>query len=59
VRSLFFGAAICAWQLVIPSFGTIAGPFQIVALQFSADHAGEVSFELTLESAGQLTFTVL
>jgi TP901-1 family phage major tail protein len=59
VRSLFFGAAVCAWQLVIPSFGTIAGPFQIVALQFSADHAGEVTFELTLESAGQLTFTVL
>jgi TP901-1 family phage major tail protein len=59
VRSLFFGAGICAWQLVIPGFGTIAGPFQIVALQFSADHAGEVTFELTLESAGQLTFTVL
>jgi TP901-1 family phage major tail protein len=59
VRSLFFGAGICAWQLVIPGFGTIAGPFQIVALQFSADHAGEVTFELTLESAGQLTLTVL
>ena len=59
VRGLFFGAAICNLQLVIPGFGTVAGPFQITALQFSADYAGEVTFELTLESAGQLSFTVL
>ncbi len=59
VRSLFFGGAICAWQLVIPSFGTVAGPFQVTSLQFSADHAGEVTFDLALESAGELTFTAL
>jgi predicted secreted protein len=34
----------------------VEGPFQIVALEFSADHAGEVTFELALESAGQLSF---
>jgi TP901-1 family phage major tail protein len=59
VRGLFFGGTICTWQLVIPSFGTVAGPFQITSLQFSADHAGEVTFDLALESAGELTFTAL
>src|SRR5690606_27882864 len=57
IRSLFFAGTIRSWQLILPDFGTVEGPFQIVALEFAADHAGEVTFELALESAGQLTFT--
>jgi TP901-1 family phage major tail protein len=56
IRSLFFAGTIRNWQLILPDFGTVEGPFQIVALEFSADHAGEVTFELALESAGQLSF---
>ncbi len=56
IRSLFFAGTIRSWQLILPDFGTVEGPFQIVALEFSADHAGEVTFELALESAGQLSF---
>jgi TP901-1 family phage major tail protein len=59
MRSLFFAGTIRNWQLILPDFGTIEGPFQIVALEFSADHAGEVTFELALESAGALSFAVL
>lgn len=58
IRALFFAGTIRNWQLILPDFGTVEGPFQIVALEFSADHAGEVTFELALESAGQLGFTV-
>ncbi len=57
IRALFFAGTIRNWQLVIPDFGTVEGPFQIVALEFAADHAGEVTFDMALESAGQLTFT--
>ena len=56
IRSLFFAGTIRNWQLILPDFGTVEGPCQIVALEFSADHAGEVTFELALESAGQLGF---
>ncbi len=56
IRSLFFAGTIRNWQLVLPDFGTIEGPFQIVALEFSGSHDGEVTFELALESAGQLGF---
>lgn len=56
VRSAFFAASILIFQVVIPSFGTISGPFQITALEYSGEHNGEVRFELALESAGQLTF---
>jgi len=56
IREIFFGGTIRNWQLILPDFGTIEGPFQITALEFSGDHAGEVTFELALESAGEVTF---
>lgn len=57
IRDIFFGGTIRDWQLILPDFGTIAGAFQITALEFSADHAGEVTFDIALESAGEMTFT--
>lgn len=57
VRSLFFNGTIRNWQIIIPDFGTIEGEFQIVSLEFSANHQSEVSFELALESAGAIAFT--
>lgn len=59
IRALFFAGTIRDWQLILPDFGTVAGPFQIVALEFAADHAGEVTFELALESAGELGFSAV
>ncbi len=57
VRGLFFNAHIRDWQVIIPDFGTVEGPFQISALEYAGEYNGEVKFELALESAGQLTFT--
>jgi TP901-1 family phage major tail protein len=59
IRVLFFGGTIRRWQLVLPDFGIVEGPFQIVALEFSADHAGEVTFDLALESAGEVSFAAI
>jgi TP901-1 family phage major tail protein len=59
VRQYLFDGTIRPWQAVIPDFGTIAGPFQITHLEYSGRHDGEVAFELTLDSAGPLTFTAL
>ena len=59
VRSAFFSGTIFNWQLVIPAFGTVTGPFQIVALDYSGAHDGELLFELSLESAGALVFGAL
>ncbi|MDO9126949.1 MAG: phage major tail protein, TP901-1 family, partial [Parvibaculum sp.] len=56
VRQIFFDGAIRNWQVVIPDFGTVQGPFQITALEFSGEHDGEVSFDLALESAGEIAF---
>ncbi|CDZ66476.1 MULTISPECIES: phage major tail protein, TP901-1 family [Neorhizobium] len=59
VRAAFFAGSILAWQILIPAFGTVTGPFQVTALEYSGEHNGEIRFELALESAGSLTFGVL
>jgi TP901-1 family phage major tail protein len=56
IRMNFFDGAIVDWQLAIPDFGVVEGPFQITALEYSGNHDGEVTFEVALESAGQVSF---
>ncbi len=57
VRAAFFNSVIGAWQIIIPGFGTIEGPFQIANLDYAGDHDGEATMSLALESAGALVFT--
>jgi TP901-1 family phage major tail protein len=56
VRQYFFDGTIRDWQLIVPDFGTVEGPFQISAFELTGRHDAEVAFELSLESAGELTF---
>lgn len=58
-RQIFFDGEIPAFQVVIPDFGTVEGPFQISALDYAGSHNGEATYEVTLASAGALTFTAL
>lgn len=59
IRTAFFNGTIKSWQIVIPDFGVVAGPFQITSLEFTGKHDGEVGFDIALESAGELTFTAI
>jgi TP901-1 family phage major tail protein len=59
IRQMFFDSVVKTWQIIIPDFGRIEGPFHISSLDYRGEHAGEVTFELALESAGALTFTAI
>jgi TP901-1 family phage major tail protein len=59
VRSYVFGGTIRDWQVVIPDFGTVEGPFQISTFELTGRHDGEVAFEIALESGGELTFAAV
>jgi TP901-1 family phage major tail protein len=59
VRTLFFDGSIRPWQVVVPDFGTISGPFQVTGLEYAGAHDGEVSYELALESAGTIAFAAV
>src|SRR5919107_3060780 len=46
LRQVFFDGAIETYQVIVPDFGRIDGPFQITTLEYRGDHAGEVSFDM-------------
>jgi TP901-1 family phage major tail protein len=56
MRQTFFDGAVKNFQVVIPDFGTVTGAFQISSLELAGEHDGEVTYELALESAGEVTF---
>ena len=56
VRQYVFNGTIRDWQVIIPDFGTVQGPFQIATFELTGRHDAEVAFELALDSAGELTF---
>jgi TP901-1 family phage major tail protein len=58
-RAIFFGGETPDFQVVIPDFGTVQGPFQVTALDYAGTHDGEATYELALASAGVLDFTAL
>lgn len=57
IRQSFFDQSARTWQLVIPGFGMVAGPFLVAALEYAGQFDGEATFALTLASAGALAFT--
>lgn len=58
-RQLFFQGGVEAYQIIIPSFGIVEGPFQITGLEYAGSYNGEATYELSLASAGALTFTAI
>lgn len=59
VRSYYFNTIIRNWQITIPDFGLIEGAFQISGFEYAGGYNNEMSFELTLDSAGPLSFAVI
>jgi TP901-1 family phage major tail protein len=58
-RQIFFDAEVPAFQVIIPDFGIVEGPFQVTSIEYAGSHNGEATYELSMASAGALSFTVL
>ena len=56
LRRVFFDQIIPAFEIVIPDFGTVSGPFQVTSLEYAGNHDGEATFEVAMVSAGALSF---
>ena len=59
VRQAFFDQSAQDWQLVIPGFGTLTGPFILASLDYAGRHDREASWSLSLASAGAIVFEAL
>jgi len=55
-RQIFFDASTPQFQVIIPDFGTVQGPFQVTAIDYAGNHNSEVTYEISLASAGALVF---
>ncbi|MFX0542399.1 phage major tail protein, TP901-1 family [Roseovarius sp. S4756] len=58
-RQIFFDGETPDFQVVIPDFGIVEGPFQVTSIEYSGTHDGEATYELSLASAGRLIFTAI
>jgi TP901-1 family phage major tail protein len=56
LRTAFFDQTCPNFQVVIPSFGTVTGPFKLTALSYDGPYDGELKLSLALASAGALAF---
>lgn len=59
IRAAFFAQGAINAQMILPGFGTIAGPVLVTSLTYGGTFKGEATFELTLSSAGEPSFTAL
>lgn len=59
VEGLARSKALHKWQIIVPDFGTYEAEFQITDLEFSGEHNGELTYSLTLESSGAVTFAAI
>jgi TP901-1 family phage major tail protein len=58
-RQIFFSGTVEMFQVIIPDFGIVEGPFQITAIEYAGSYNGEATYELSLASAGALSFTAI
>lgn len=56
IRAAYFAGETTTYQMVIPGFGVLQGPFVITELVYGGEHAGEAIFSIRLASAGVVTF---
>lgn len=58
-RQVFFDGELPQFQIIIPDFGQVTGPFQITSLEYAGTHDGEATYEIAMASAGALTFEAM
>ncbi len=58
-RAIFFAGETPVFQVIIPNFGIIEGPFLITSIEYAGQHDGEATYELSLASAGAIRFEAI
>lgn len=58
-RQIFFDGETSEFQVIIPDFGIVEGAFQLTSIEYAGSYNGEATYEVSLASAGKLTFTAV
>lgn len=57
LRTKMNATSFSNFQFVIPDFGTYAGAFMVESLSYAGEYNGEVTYSVTLQSSGAITYT--
>lgn len=57
LRTAFGASSFKNYQVIVPDFGTYEGAFMIASLEYAGEYNGEVTYSVTLESSGAISFT--
>lgn len=58
-RQIFFDGEVPNFQVIVPDFGVVEGAFMITSIEYAGSHNGEATYEMSLASAGALSFVAL
>tara|TARA_R100000995_G_scaffold61426_1_gene31322 strand:+ start:1947 stop:2360 length:414 start_codon:yes stop_codon:yes gene_type:complete len=59
VRTAFAASTFSNFQTIIPDFGTFTGSMQVVSIEYAGSYNGEVTYSMSFESAGAITFATV
>ena len=59
LRGKFGASSFSNFQVIIPDFGTYTGAFMVASLEYAGEYNGEVTYYVTLESSGTITFATV
>lgn len=57
VRAKMGAATFSNYQMIVPELGTYEGAFMLASIEYAGEYNGEVTYSMTFESSGQITFT--
>jgi|TARA_R100001480_G_scaffold1015_2_gene2964 TP901-1 family phage major tail protein len=58
-RTAFDASTFSNFQIIIPDFGTFTGAYQISSIEYAGSYNGEVTYSMSFESAGAITFATV
>lgn len=56
LKDSFNASSFDNYQFIVPDFGTFTGAFMVASLEYAGEYNGEVTYSVTFESAGSITF---
>jgi TP901-1 family phage major tail protein len=56
MRLAYFNGDAASFELIVPGFGKLTGPFVVSELSYAGEHDGEATFAMKLASAGAIAF---
>lgn len=59
VRTAFSASTFSNFQLLVPDFATFTGAFQVTSIEYAGSYNGEVTYSMSFESAGTITFATV